>query len=81
LSFYSTYRLSFFFSVLYFSHREYTSNSEEPNDIQESDINMNRRINAPPVQMNQNSGQPVNFNRQQTAPAKKTVQHDTDVYV
>jgi hypothetical protein len=42
---------------------------------------MNRRINAPPVQMNQNSGQPVNFNRQQTAPAKKTVQHDTDVYV
>jgi len=46
---------------------------------------MNRRINVPSTQMNQpqyapqNPGQSVNYVRQQTAPVKKTIQHDTDV--
>jgi hypothetical protein len=46
-------------------------------------------MNAPSAQLNQhqnvpqNPGQPPNYNRQQAAapPVKKTIQHDTDVYV
>jgi len=65
---------------LFFSHREYTSNSEEPNDTQESEIQMNRRMNASPHPPSQQPS--MNYNRQQAAPpVKKTVQHDPDVYV
>jgi glucan-binding YG repeat protein len=55
---------------------------------------MNRQVNIPPQHQHQhqhqqqqqyrvpqNSGQPANYTRQQTAPVKKTIQHDTDVYV
>jgi hypothetical protein len=77
-----------FFLSLY-SHREYVSNSEEPNETQESEINMNRRINAPspqPIIQHQQYGPPNpiqsnNYARQQIAPPKKTIQHDADVYV
>lgn len=47
-------------------------------------MNINRRVNAPPPQQQyapQNPGPPMNYNRQQTAPVKKPIQHDTDVYV
>jgi hypothetical protein len=82
--------VNFFLSLLLFSHREYVSNSEEPNETQESEINMNRRMNVPPAPMTQhqyvppNPSQANNYNRQQTAappPQKKTIQHDADVYV
>lgn len=72
---------------MFSSHREYVSNSEEPNDIQESDMNMNRRITAPSPQRTSqpsvpvNAGQSSGYTRQSPAPARKTVQHDADVYV
>jgi hypothetical protein len=47
---------------------------------------MNRRTNAPAAQVTQHqyapqnpSQPPMNYNRQQTAPVKKPIQHDTDV--
>ncbi|CAF5094389.1 unnamed protein product, partial [Rotaria sp. Silwood1] len=67
-------------------HREYTSNTEEPNETQESETNMSRRMIVPPENMNQhhyapqNPTQSFNYARQQaTPPTKKHIQHDTDV--
>jgi hypothetical protein len=42
-------------------------------------------MNVPAAQITQhqyvpqNPGQPINYTRQQTAPVKKAIQHDTDV--
>ncbi|CAF4390896.1 unnamed protein product, partial [Adineta steineri] len=66
-------------------HREYVSNSEEPGEIQESEINMNRRMIVPPEPMSQhqyapqNPVQSFNYARQQPTPQKKHIQHDTNV--
>ncbi|CAF4454846.1 unnamed protein product [Rotaria socialis] len=66
-------------------HREYTSNTEEPNETQESDPNMSRRMIVPPENISQhhyvpqNPSQPFNQARQQPTPAKKHIQHDADV--
>lgn len=66
MSFYSTYRFSsnsfpILYSFEYFSHREYTSNSEEPSETQESDsnTNTNRRV-VPPENMDQRNQVPPN---------------------
>ena len=79
---------------MFFSHREYVSNSEEPTDTQESEIIMNRRINAPsPQRAPQQFGSPRtsrsnSYTRQSPAPPppppaarKQPIQHDADVYV
>lgn len=87
-----TYVRTFFQFFLFFSHREYVSNSEEPTDTQESEVIMNRRINAPsPQRAPQQFGSPRtsrsnSYTRQSPAPpppaaARKPIQHDTDVYV
>jgi hypothetical protein len=70
-----------------FRHREYTSNSEEPTDIQNTDDNMSRRMIVPPEGMNQHHYTPAspaqsfNQTRQQPMPTKKTVQNEPDMYM
>jgi len=93
---YSTYRSNFCYILFlfdififlfhYFSHREYTSNTEEPNETEESDTNMSRRMIVPPEHMSQHQYVPQSpahsFNyarQQQPTPQKKHIQHDTDV--
>ncbi|CAF1618704.1 unnamed protein product [Adineta ricciae] len=61
-------------------HREYISNSEEPNDTQDIEPTMNRRMVSPAEQYTpQNSSHAFNQSRQQPTQQKKHIQHDTDV--
>lgn len=86
----STFSLVFFFvssfEVKLFRHREYTSNSEEPVDTNNSESEMSRRMIVPPESMNQHHyvppspAQSFNYARQQPSAPKKHIQHDADMF-
>lgn len=80
--------IKFLIEYFFSRHREYTSNSEEPVETIESQIEMNRRVNVPaetvpkPKYVPPTPNQAFTYARQQaTPPPKKHIQHDPDVSV